>query len=280
MRSAVSDAKKERIPAGVQEMNLMWFYNLPNWLFTAFVVGLWTFIGISGLYLTRKRIARIHSEHPHNEVVSYFLAAAAVFYGIALGLIAVAAWQAFSTTATKVESEAASLAALYRDVSFYPEPLRSKLQGDLKDYTQYVIDKAWSLQRKGIIPQDGTIRLNEFQAVLVNFEPTTQREKIAAAEAQHAFNQMVELRRMRLMSVQSRLPKSVWIVVVLGAIATLAITWFFQARSFKVHFWMTLIFSALLGLIIQLLAVMDHPYLGDFSIGPQAFQVVYDQLMQ
>ena len=82
------------------------------------------------------------------------------------------------------------------------------------------------------------------------------------------------------MSVESRLPMSVWIVVVLGAIATLAITWFFQASSFKVHFWMTLIFSAVVGLIIQLLAAMDHPYLGDFSISPKAFRVVYDQLMQ
>ena len=82
------------------------------------------------------------------------------------------------------------------------------------------------------------------------------------------------------MSVESRLPMSVWIVVVLGAIATLAITWFFQSVSFKVHFWMTLIFSALVGLIIQLLAVMDHPYLGDFSVSANAFRVVYDQLMQ
>jgi len=258
----------------------MWLYNLPNWLFTAFVMGVWTSIGIAGLYLTRKWVARIHSEHPHNEVVSYFLGAAAVFYGIALGLIAVAAWQAFSTTTTKVESEAASLAALYRDVSFYPEPIRSELRGDLKEYTEYVIEKAWSLQRNGIIPPEGTIRLNEFQAVLVNFEPKTEREKITAAEAQHAFNQMVELRRMRLMTVESRLPVSVWVVVVLGALATLAITWFFQASSFKVHFWMTLIFSALVGLIIQLLAVMDHPYLGDFSISPKAFRIVYDQLMQ
>jgi hypothetical protein len=85
---------------------------------------------------------------------------------------------------------------------------------------------------------------------------------------------------MRLMSVEAGLPLSVWTVVVMGAIATLSITWFFQAKSFEVHFWMTLIFSALVGLIIQLLATMDHPYLGDFSISPKAFQVVYDQLMQ
>ena len=169
---------------------------------------------------------------------------------------------------------------MYRDVSSYPEPLRGELRGELKGYTEYVIQKAWPLQRRGIIPDDGTLMINSFQTSLVGFEPKTEREKIAAAEAQRAFNHMVELRRMRLMSVESGLPVAVWTVVVLGALGTLAVTWFFQTKSFKVHFWMTVIFSAIMGLIIQLLAAMDHPYLGDFSIGPQAFQVVYERLMR
>ena len=43
------------------------------------------------------------------------------------------------------------------------------------------------------------------------------------------------------------------------------------------HFWMTALLSSLLGLMIFLLAAMDHPYLGNLSVGPDAFQVVYDQ---
>jgi hypothetical protein len=46
------------------------------------------------------------------------------------------------------------------------------------------------------------------------------------------------------------------------------------------HFWMTALLSSLLGLMIFLLAAMDHPYLGNLSVGPDAFQVVYDQTMQ
>jgi hypothetical protein len=43
---------------------------------------------------------------------------------------------------------------------------------------------------------------------------------------------------------------------------------------------MTALLSSLLGLMIFLLAAMDHPYLGNLSVGPDAFQVVYDQTMQ
>ena len=46
------------------------------------------------------------------------------------------------------------------------------------------------------------------------------------------------------------------------------------------HFWMTIMFSGLLGLLIFLLAAMDNPFRGEISVGPEAFELVYKQLMQ
>jgi len=66
--------------------------------------------------------------HSHNEVVGYYLAAVCVFYGITLGLLAVATWQTYSDVATRVGEEAAAVGALYRDVSGLPEPNRKELQ--------------------------------------------------------------------------------------------------------------------------------------------------------
>ena len=37
---------------------------------------------------------------------------------------------------------------------------------------------------------------------------------------------------------------------------------------------------ALLGLLIFLLAAMDQPFRGEISVGPEAFEMVYDQLMK
>ena len=46
------------------------------------------------------------------------------------------------------------------------------------------------------------------------------------------------------------------------------------------HFWMTVMFSGLLGLMIFLLAAMDNPFRGQISVGPEAFEMVYEQLMK
>ena len=45
------------------------------------------------------------------------------------------------------------------------------------------------------------------------------------------------------------------------------------------HFWMTVMFSGLLGLQMFLLAIMDNPFRGEISVGPEAFELVYEQLM-
>jgi hypothetical protein len=71
-----------------------------------------------------------------------------------------------------------------------------------------------------------------------------------------------------------------WSVVLVGAFITITVTWFFDMRSQSMHFWMTIMFSGLLGLLIFLLAAMDNPFRGDISVGPEAFELVYKQLMQ
>jgi hypothetical protein len=46
------------------------------------------------------------------------------------------------------------------------------------------------------------------------------------------------------------------------------------------HFWMTALISTLLGLMIFLLAAMDHPYFGSISVSSQPYQLIYDNLMK
>ena len=46
------------------------------------------------------------------------------------------------------------------------------------------------------------------------------------------------------------------------------------------HFWMTVMFSGLLGLLMFLVAAMDNPFRGEISVGPEAFELVYEELMK
>ena len=92
---------------------------------------------------------------PTQEILGDFLQYFGVMYGLLLGLLAVATYQNHTDVEKAVSSEASSLAALYRDVTAYPEPQRTELKTLVREYTRYVIEEAWPLQRQGLVPPGG-----------------------------------------------------------------------------------------------------------------------------
>lgn len=262
-------------------MNMYWVYDLPNWLFAALTIAIAVAIGLAGFYATRKWVRRVHGdEHSHNDIVGYYLGTICLLYGITLGLVVVGTWQTYTDVDTKVDEEASAVAALYRDVSSFPDPKRAELQADLREYTRQLIDVGWPLQRRGIAPQNTASAVNALQTHLGSFEPSTEGQKTLHAEAYREFDRIVELRRTRLRSVTAGLPAPLWYVLLVGAFFNIAVSWFFHMKSQSMHFWMTVMLSGLLGLLIFLLAALDHPFRGAISVGPEAFEMVYEQLMK
>lgn len=259
-------------------MNPLWIYEIPNWASFLVVVGTTLAVVWIGLYGLRPWVSHLHSEQNHNDVVSYFLAAAVLFYGVMVGLIAVGVWQEFTDTDQKVALEASALSSEYRDASAFPVPYRSVLQSDLRAYTRSVIYEEWPLQRKKITPKTNE-NLWKYQTDLVAFEPVTNSQIMLQAESFRTYSRLIELRRMRLHNVQVGLPAEVWIVVIIGAITILLFSCFFKTANFAVHFWLGTFIAVLLGSIIWLLVVLDHPFLGRVMIGPDAFERAYQTLM-
>ncbi len=242
------------------------------------IIGSFTGLSVAGLYATRGLVVAISGPGPgHKEGVDAYIGAAAVFYGIVAGLIAVAAWEQFSSYDDKVTQEAGAVATLYRNVVTYPEPYGSKLTGELRAYTLAVIS-GWPLLQHGVVPPKPAATLNAFQTTFYSFEPKTERDRIIHASAVEELDRMIELRRARLHDKDVGLPAPLWTVVILGGILTVFLTYFLALERFKLHLVMTIVSATLVSLLIFMIAAVDHPFRGEVSIGPDAFQLVYDQL--
>ena len=260
-------------------MNFYWVYDIPNWLFWLLSVGVSIVFGLVGMFAMRRWVRRLHGGHSHNDIVSVFFSSMSVFYGVAVGLFALGAWQNYTDVDSKLALESATLAELYRDVSHYPEPTRSVLQNDLRAYVRNLIDISWPQFRRGIADRANNGTLDAFYDRLAEFEPASETQKLIHAEVLQQFNRLIGLRKLRLQNVTVGLPRVMWVLVILGAISTLASTWFFDTRSLTMHFWLTVLLAALLGMMIHLLASMDNPFRGQYSVSPESFQAVYDNLM-
>ena len=69
-----------------------------------------------------------------------------------------------------------------------------------------------------------------------------------------------------MLGVTAGLSGALWALVLIGAVINIAVTWCFHLHNRRMHLWMTVLTSSLLGLMIFLLAAMDHPYLGKLSV--------------
>lgn len=262
-------------------MSFYWIYDYPNWQIGALFCGTSCLIACLAVLATRPFIRRRFGVEPAaNDMVSYFVSAFGVFYGLMLGLIAVGTYETFSNAEDAVDREVASLGALYRDVSNLPEPARAELQGLLRKLCHFVIEEAWPSQRRGIINEGGGPMINDFMTRLVAFEPQTRAMDNLHAETLRQLNNYLELRRIRVNSVTTGLPPTLWYVVILGAVGNLLLCLLFSCDRLGLHLALTGILAFFIGLVIFLIAAMDNPYRGEFSVSAEPFEMLLEGVMQ
>jgi hypothetical protein len=262
-------------------MNFYWVYDLPNWQFFLLTEAIFIGFSLLGAFLFSDYLEKkLGLTEKHNEIVSNFLSMSGVFYGITLGLIAVGTFENFKSVEGIVNDEASALAALYRDVSILEKPDKQILTGTLKRYTEFVMYEAWPAQQKGVVPKGGTDIIDSFQIQFSHYLPETERDKIFYAEVFDQFNVLIEKRRARLNSVSGGLPSSIWLVLFLGAAVNIVITWLLVIKNRKLDILINVLSGSLVGSIIFLIAAMDNPFRGEFSVSPEPFKLLLEGLMK
>lgn len=256
-------------------------FDLPLFVTGPLVIGTVCLFGLFGLLVVRRVVLpRLKMHEGDSEFSGAMVQSIMVFYGLAVALIAVTVFQTYSDVSKITSQEATSLAALYRDVSGYPEPIRSALQKEIHDYTDYVIRVAWPMQHRGEVPSKGVVHMDRFQTALISFEPSTEGQRLLHAETLHAYNEMVLARRLRLDAGDTGLPGVMWAVIVVGALISLCASFFFKVEDTRLHAILVVLLATFMGLVIFMILSLDRPYRGDLAVRPTPYELVYDQLMK
>jgi hypothetical protein len=242
----------------------------------AFFVAI-TLIGIVLIHPLMRRL--IHGERQANDVVIFAAANYGLIYAVLLGLLTVATFQTTKDLQDHIADEASSLSTMYHSAEGYPEPLRSQLKSELRDYTHYVIDKDWPAHHRARIPQGGEHRLQAIRVALFSFEPESKTQEVLHGEIIREFNAMTVSREQRLSAVTSGMPAVLWYVVLIGGVLTLLFLWMIH-MDFIPQIFLGVLTALFLGVMTFLIFAMDHPLQGAISVGPEPFQSVYDLVMK
>jgi hypothetical protein len=258
----------------------IWLYEMSPLRQALLVIAFVEFLSIAGLLLARRYVVpRFHYSEGINDAVSGTVQAIGVFYGITVGLIAVAVWNTNTNASDLVSREASSIATLFRDCGGYPSPLREELRKGLRDYTVFIIDEAWPAQRQGKEVERGRILIDEFQARLYSFSPSNPSQIALHSETLRAYNNLLDYRRLRIDAVNNGLSGTMWAVIWLGAVISIGVAYFYKIEDQKLHIVLVVLMAGFLAVVLFMIIVNDKPFFGTGSISSDPYKVVLEKLI-
>ena len=253
--------------------------HLPPWLCGVIIVSSFVVLSIIGLALFQWLIVgRLRLTEEMNNDIIFFASAIAVFYSLTVGLIAVGVWTTYTEVENTVSAEATAIGCFYRDISGYPEPTRTRLQTQVREYTVFLIEQAWPAQRRGKSTDVATRRLSALEQELVRFEPATLGQQVLHAETFRQYNEVAGLRRQRLHAIGAGLPSVMWSVVLFGAFLTITVTYLLKMQRI-VHFVLTGFFAMFIALAVFVITSLDQPLSGPLAIDSGPYRLVLDRLI-
>jgi hypothetical protein len=238
------------------------FYNLPLWLSTLLVLGLALAIGL-GSSVGLRTLFRLKSTNEEREIAVNLMQVVAAYIGIMLAFSGVAVWQNFADAETAVHQEGASAAELYRDLTVYgsgADPVR----GELRAYVGSILRDEWPLLKDGQGSLATEAALGRLFQEFGKIRPQDDRDSAIYAEAFSKLNDMVVLRRDRIITSRGGMPFILWIVGLVGSTLTISYASAFSRTRFNLM--MISGTSIAIGLVFLFILSVDHPFQGAFSV--------------
>jgi uncharacterized protein len=245
-------------------------------IFCIFYIAI-TLLGIALIHPHMRRV--VHGKGQVNDVVIFVAANFGLVYAVLLGLLIVATFQITKDLQDHIAMEASSLSTIYRGAESYPEPLRSELRSQLRDYVHYVLEKDWPAHRDARVLVGGDHRLQAIRQTLFSYEQTAKPQEALHAEMLRYFDAMNVSREQRLSAVSSSIPHVLWYVVIIGSLITIVFIWMIHMDLIQ-QIILGGTSAFFLGLTTFLIYAMDHPLQGAVGVGPEPFQAVYDSAMK
>lgn len=255
---------------------MLWMYLIPNWLLCLIVLAVFTSLSMFGLWMTRPWVSSFRSHH--NEIVGFFMGAVGVTYAVLLAMIAVAAWTNYTVVDGLVAQEADVTSDIFRKLELFPHPCRDNLCVMLRDSTAAVVSNEWPALQHGADDPRALLMATELFDAVRGFTPGSETEGKLQKEVLDRLDTLQAIRRNRAHAGASGLMPVLWLVVIAGAVLNILLSYMFYIENHRLQQLMTALFGLSLGMVVYLIAAMDHPMWGEVSVSSEPLASVVEMM--
>jgi hypothetical protein len=238
------------------------------WLLLAVVVVGAALIGILSVRLAGRIVSR-DTRPEHNSILSPFLTVVGLVYGALLGFTVVVGWQQFLSAEVNVSNEASTLTTMYRQTVAMPQPEQSQIRDLLRQYVDGVRGPEWGKLEFDDITNRARGALTEMYRIAGTQPPTA----VSSAINQQFLSELTVLasdRSTRILDAKPRIPTLLWCSLIFGGVVLIMLTSVLRLDSSRGHMILVGSVTVLLGLLLYLVFVLDHPF-GPMGVTSEPF---------
>jgi hypothetical protein len=229
-----------------------------------------TLVCVLVLTLVRRTVT-IQRLETHHETAGFLIGIVGVVYAVLLAFVVVVVWERYNDTARNLDQEANQIGDLWLMAGGFAPELRAQVRGPLVAYARTVVDTEFaSMRHEEASPEAEAafIRIwNAYRAA----EPRSETERALYAESLATMNILSDDRRTRLHEARDHMPGVVWAALYGGAAITIAFTFLFQLKSYRVQLVMTSAVVTLIALVLFLVMALNRPFGGVLPLSSDPF---------
>lgn len=231
-------------------------------------------LAVLGLIMSRRFLPQEWFKHASGKDQVFALAGR--LYTVMLAFTVVFVWQQFGQAEKTTWAEAAAIGILIRDSEGLPAAARPAIQQSLIAYTNDVVNNEFPRMRRGELIEQQSDSLTRVWQSYQQVQPQTASETSFYKESVSKLGDLVTARKSRIAGSEAEIPGEMWVLLIGGGMILLVLCCLLTAPDLKVYsIWIALA-GALLSFVLYLILLLEHAFIGDVSVGPDAYTRVLD----
>lgn len=250
-------------------------------LFVSFLIICIVPVGISlgGLMFIRKKFPHERIKDNH-ETASVIFNAYGLLYAVVVAFVFFITWSSYDKAMMDSEIEANQLMDLFYLSNAYPDSIRMNLQKQIIDYTKEITLNEWQMQASGEISPVAAEKVHTLWNTILIVNTGTKIDENICASTFETMKNITEYRRLRMFAVRQTVPSIIWTVLLIGGILSIICTYFFGMKNALPQYLITACFTIIITLMLYLIYVLDHCFIGTNAISNEPLKMVLEIMMK
>lgn len=242
-----------------------------------FLIAGFVALALSGQFLVN-RFAKIEVLERHHSAGEAMMGVVGTLFSVLLGFMVASAMDKYHEAQMHSEQEASTLATVFRISRGLSDQDRPRMLDLCRQYLNEVIDVEWpQMERREQVNKSWDCYQKLWDAT-VSVVPENDRQSNLQQGLIATMQNLGEHRRARVLLSRSELPASLWVIVILGAAITIALSYVFASQHKSVQGFLIALVATALALNVWLLAAYSHPFSGELALRPSMFLLVKESL--